>query len=178
MIDLRNKDLPNTVKVNGRFYSIETDFRVWLRFGEICKKKTVYLKEISFVFKNEVPGCDFSKELFEFYSNPNATPKGEASDEVLFDYILDGEYIYASFMQAYGIDLFDVDMHWHKFKSLFLSLPQDCKMVQIMQDRGYKEDKRKYEEIARQRKYEWSLPREEVDEEIIEGLKTDFYGAM
>lgn len=177
MIDLREKALPNTVQVNGRAYSIYTDFRYWLKFSELIKKKDLRLGELYFLFKNDTPYCNFYDELMEFFTNKNATPKGNGSSERIVDYILDGEYIYASFMQAYGIDLLETDMHWHKFKALFVSLPSDCKICQIMADRAYKEDKRKYETICMERKNEWSLPAEKVDDDIIKGLQADFYNA-
>ena len=46
----------------------------------------------------------------------------------IIDYVEDGEYIVGSFMQAYGIDLTICDMHWHMFKALLLSLPENSKM--------------------------------------------------
>lgn len=177
MIDLREKALPNVINVNGRAYSIYTDFRYWLKFSELIKRKDLKLGELYFLFKNETPYCNFLDELMEFYANPNATPKQGGNGERIFDYILDGEYIFASFIQVYKIDLLETDMHWHKFKALFVSLPAECKMGQIMADRAYKEDKRKYETIAMERKDIWSLPPEKVDEDIIKGLQEDFYNA-
>ena len=32
MIDLTEKSLPNTIQVQGRDFSIHTDFRIWMRF--------------------------------------------------------------------------------------------------------------------------------------------------
>ena len=33
MIDLTEKSLPNTIQVQGRDFSIHTDFRIWMRFN-------------------------------------------------------------------------------------------------------------------------------------------------
>lgn len=54
-----------------------------------------------------------------------------------FDFELDGEYIYASFMQAYGIDLIDQQgkLSWRKFIALFEGLPSDTKIKEIMRIR-------------------------------------------
>lgn len=179
MIDLREKALPNIIKINGRAYSIYTDFRYWIEFSEIIKNDDATLGEVAFLFKNEIPEENFFPALFEFYANPNSTPNGDPSSDVLFDYVQDGEYIVASFLQDYGIDLTEVDMHWHKFKALFISLSGNTKMGQIMSDRGYKEDKRKYEEIAKERKRDWSLPVEEIDNsKIMEEINAEFYGCV
>lgn len=53
-----------------------------------------------------------------------------------FDY--DDEYIYAAFLQQYGIDLVEVeDLHWWKFRAMFKALT-DCQFVKIM---GYRTQK-------------------------------------
>lgn len=167
MIDLRNNSLSNTILVNGRLFSIYTDFRVWLKFGEVIKNKKATSQDLVFVFKNDIPNCNFVQELFDFYINENITPKIDgASDVKTFDYILDGEYIYGSFMQQYGIDLIEIEeLHWHKFKALFLCLGEKTKQSQIMSYRAYKKTTKKmetqYEELC---KY-WALPIEMTDED-------------
>lgn len=176
MIDLREKALPNTIMVGGVPYSIKTDFRTWIQFAEVTKNE-VYLKDLFFIFAGAIPLQDFSEEAYAFFVNYNATPKLEGAGKQIYDYVLDGEYIYASFMQVYGIDLLETDMHWHKFKALFVSLPAECKMGQIMADRAYEKTTRKYEDVMEERKRMWTLP-EVIDEEIIEGLYNDFYGAL
>lgn len=54
------------------------------------------------------------------------------------DFEEDGEYIYASFLQDYGIDLIDCQgkLHWKKFIALFQGLSDSTKIKQIMQIRG------------------------------------------
>lgn len=51
-----------------------------------------------------------------------------------FDYIQDSSYIYAAFMQAYGIDLIEQQgkMHWWKFNSLLQGLPSDTRFMEII----------------------------------------------
>lgn len=180
MIDLRTKGLPSTIKIGGKPYSIYTDFRIWIEVDRLLRSGKKMLESYYFIFKNEIPKHDFSFELLEFLNNPNATPRGEGSSERLIDYILDGEYIVASFMQVYGVDLTECDMHWHKFKALLISLPADCKIGQIMSDRGYKKCKKTYEQLAEERKHDWSLPieSEKISDEIMESINEEFYGAL
>lgn len=57
--------------------------------------------------------------------------------KILFDFEEDGEYIYASFMQAYGIDLIDQQgkLPWSRFMALFQGLPSNTKIKEIMRIR-------------------------------------------
>lgn len=178
MIDLRVKGLPSQIEVGGLFYAIKTDFREWLKFGEIIKQPfEVY--DLAFLFEENVPlVVDFTKELLEFYENKNATPNyNDKSSERTLDYILDGEYIVGSFMSAYGIDLTSVDMHWHLFKALFVSLPDTSKITQIMGMRSYKKSEESYDKVALKNKKAWRLPSimDSELEQINQEINDEFY---
>lgn len=56
----------------------------------------------------------------------------------MFDFEEDSEYIYASFMQAYGLDLVEQQgkLHWKKFIALFQGLPDGTKIREVMRIRG------------------------------------------
>lgn len=57
--------------------------------------------------------------------------------KILFDFEEDGEYIYASFAQAYGIDLIEQQgkLPWNRFMALFQGLPSGTKIKEIMRIR-------------------------------------------
>lgn len=57
--------------------------------------------------------------------------------KILFNFEEDGEYIYASFMQAYGIDLIEQQgkLPWSRFMALFQGLPSDTKIKEVMRIR-------------------------------------------
>lgn len=178
MIDLRVKGLPSQIEVGGLFYAIKTDFREWLKFGEIIKQPfEVY--DLAFLFEENVPlVVDFTKQLLEFYENKNATPNyNDKSSERTLDYISDGEYIVGSFMSAYGIDLTSVDMHWHLFKALFVSLPDTSKITQIMGMRSYKKSEESYDKVALKNKKAWRLPSimDSELEQINQEINDEFY---
>lgn len=68
---------------------------------------------------------------------------GGSDSKKHFDFEQDAEYIFASFLQAYGIDLFerlDLDgqkpLHWCEFMALFKALPEDTRMSQIISIRA------------------------------------------
>lgn len=180
MIDLRNKSLPNTICVNGGFFSIYTDFRKWLEFGELIKE-TRPLSEYYFLFKNDIPKQNFIKELVDFYLNPNITPKqsNEKSNTKIIDYILDGEYIVGSFLAVYQIDLITIEeLHWHKFQALFRALPDTSRIMQIASSRSYKATKKSMQKQLEEARTAWSFPVEkaETDEELVNELISEFYG--
>lgn len=184
MIDLRVKGLPDHIIVAGKSYFLDTDFREWLEFGERLKKDNCTLYDIGFVIKDITAleltqhMDEFISQLIGFYKNINSTPNDNTQDsEAILDYIQDGEYIVGSFMQAYGIDLTSCDMHWHMFKALFMSLPEDTKIKQIMSMRSYKKDNTSYEEQCRKLKHIWKLPTtlNTVDEALMEDINAEFY---
>lgn len=47
------------------------------------------------------------------------------------------DYIFAAFLQAYDIDLTEVNMHWYKFRALLQALPEKTMLSQIMSYRAY-----------------------------------------
>ena len=185
MIDLRRKNLPDCIDASGKIYKLNTDFRCWLDFGEIIKSKSYNISDLCFVIIDDITALDIIRYgesilegLVNFYSNPNVTPHNtDSSNDVIIDYILDGEYIVASFMQAYGIDLTTCDMHWHLFKALLLGLPDSCKMSQIMSMRSWRKSTVSYDEQSRRLKEYWRLPvtQNNRDNELMEEINKEFY---
>lgn len=187
MINLTNKDLPNAIEVDGESFLIKTDFRIWIDFIQKSNEGITLdlIKSILIDDVDELTLLLFFKEiceqLMDFMKNPCVTPKSSPSNSNsrLFDFVLDGDYIFASFMQAYGIDLCEVDMHWHKFKALFIGLPQDTKIKEIMGLRGYKKSNIKYETLQQQMKEMWTLPstlkEQEEDAILLEEINKEFY---
>lgn len=61
----------------------------------------------------------------------------ESNEKPPFDFEKDAEYLYASFMYDYGIDLFEVQgkLHWKKFKALLSGLSDESKLMKVI---GYR----------------------------------------
>lgn len=78
--------------------------------------------------------------LEQIYKEQILLPKkhGPAKRERILDFSLDSEFIYASFMQQYQIDLIDCQghLHWKKFIALFQGLSEDTKIREIMKIRA------------------------------------------
>lgn len=183
MIDLRQKGLPFTIMVGGKPFLIKTDFRDWLQFGELIKEDAT-LDKFLYLFEGKYPtdGAAMIEALLEFYENPNVTPHdtGEGGNDKVVDYILDGEYIFGAFMQAYGIDLVECEyMHWHKFKALILCLPNDTMLKEVMNLRSWEKSNIDYEAQCRRNKEMWRLPSDtmtaEEQEEIMADINEEFY---
>ena len=59
-------------------------------------------------------------------------PRSQSSGEKVIDLRQDWQYIYAAFVQAYNIDLFDRrDLHWMQFVALLKSLPKNTRISEI-----------------------------------------------
>lgn len=179
MIDLRFKGLPHTVVVDGEDYEVETDFRVWIE----AERELRETGSVAYwVFAGEHPSflSDWKTPVLEFMASPNPTPRssGDGGGPRLFDFVDDGEYIVASFMQAYGIDLTTADMHWHLFRALFNGLPDDTKMARIMSYRAYDpaDAKRKREAVMSELRNAWALPKENDAESL--SLQQKLFGSI
>lgn len=115
MIDLSKRGLTNVILASGEYYPIKTDYRVWLRFWRELKNLTPdSVLNFKYVFVSYVPhnlqsafdGC------IEFFVNANPLPRAAGGGNVIpYDYDIDSDYIYAAFMQQYGIDLLESDLH-------------------------------------------------------------------
>lgn len=76
-------------------------------------------------------------EIYEKCIKIKKRPSSRKSPVPVLDFEEDGEYIYASFMQDYRLDLIDLQghLHWKKFIALFDGLSEDTKIRQVMRIR-------------------------------------------
>ena len=84
----------------------------------------------------------------------NPMPVVESDDEEqLMDFEYDAEEIYASFMQAYQMDLVEQQgkLHWFKFKALLSGLPDETPIKRLMHIRGWEPDNDKKKHSTRMR---------------------------
>lgn len=158
MIDLLKKVLPDTVEVEGETFKLQTDFQYWLRFGLMLRNKELkFVDDANFLYKGKlihsypnpltfIPGeLPSDKEkgiqaLIDFYQPKKEIPRAtkNQSSQILVDFEIDADIIYASFYEQYRIDLLDpgLHLHWYKFNALFDSL-HDTKINEIMSYRAY-----------------------------------------
>jgi len=85
-----------------------------------------------------------SKKPIEYDLKGNPMPvKEDEVEERFIDLDQDAEYIYASFKQAYNMNLYEQQgkLHWHEFQALLNGLPSDTIMQRIVQIRTWKPSK-------------------------------------
>src|SRR5699024_9743160 len=76
------------------------------------------------LFKSAIGSGETVKENVDLDGNPMPSPTG--SNKKAYDLTQDAEYVYASFMHTYKIDLFEQQgkLHWHKFAALLNGLDE------------------------------------------------------
>lgn len=162
----RDEEVPEFVKPH---------FGIRILTGETLENFTV--EEMSEVF-NEVFGEHISLSTvednhveYDLAGNPmKTTPSSGKQEQAPYDIRYDGDYIYASFLQAYGIDLFDVQgkLHWKKFNALLSGLPEGTKFMEVVKIRKWKPqkgDSAEYKEEMRRLQKDYALPYEIIEEE-------------
>ncbi|MDB8613069.1 Gp15 family bacteriophage protein [Streptococcus salivarius] len=165
----RDEDVPEFVKPH---------FGIRILTGETLEDFTV--EEMSEVF-NEVFEEHISLSTvednhveYDLAGNPMKTTASNGKQEQApYDIRFDGDYIYASFLQAYGIDLFDVQgkLHWKKFNALLSGLPEGTKFMEVVKIRKWKPqkgDSAEYKDEMRRLQKDYALPYEIVEEEEYE----------
>lgn len=161
----RDEDVPEFVKPH---------FGIRILTGETLEDFTV--EEMSEVF-NEVFEEHISLSTvednhveYDLAGNPMKTTASNGKQEQApYDIRYDGDYIYASFLQAYGIDLFDVQgkLHWKKFNALLSGLPEGTKFMEVVKIRKWKPqkgDSAEYKEEMRRLQKDYALPYEIIEE--------------
>lgn len=163
---MRDEDVPEFVKPH---------FGIRILTGETLEDFTV--EEMSEVF-NEVFEEHISLSTvednhveYDLAGNPMKTTASNGKQEQApYDIRYDGDYIYASFLQAYGIDLFDVqgELHWKKFNALLSGLPEGTKFMEVIKIRKWKPqkgDSAEYKEEMRRLQKDYALPYEIIEED-------------
>ena len=169
MFTLKKSILPQAIEVGGNLYRIKTDFRFFLRMSEVAQDKSASLTAFDFMYIDKPPASRLEGicALFAFMNPPQELPRRqERTNETVLDYDIDAPYIYAAFLEQYGIDLFDTKyLHWYKFQALLQGL-HDTELNRIISARLYKPSGKNNEwEREQQKQYEaWRLPQAEDNE--------------
>lgn len=190
---------PETVIVAGQEYPIETDFRASISFEQLQGDPELsreglalglldlyfpqYAGRFQAVTHEDDPelvhlalhSAEAAQEILNFYQGgmPVGNSKGRKGRRV-FDFAFDEAYIYASFLEAYNIDLRAVKLHWWNFKALFSAIPPDSIIGRIMQIRAVEiTSKMSADEKARYRKLKrlYALPEKLSEKEQEEDEK-------
>lgn len=142
--------LPETVNIDGIEYRINSDFRISILFELLMQDDEVGKRQKLIqglkLYYPEIPQnmTEAVEKMIWFYrcgketeSGGHGSGSGRAKQIYSFEH--DDDYIYAAFLEQYGIDLQDVEeLHWWKFRALFRGLSEDTEFVKIMGYRSVK----------------------------------------
>ncbi|WP_375708633.1 bacteriophage Gp15 family protein [Streptococcus dysgalactiae] len=115
-----------------------------------------------YIKKNYIDTERPEKPQLDIKGNPMPIVKEKEDNKKVIDFSLDAEFIYASFMQAYQINLLKVQnrLSWIEFKALLNALPEDTIMQRIIAIRQWKDDgkgDKDYRDNMRKLKAKYSL---------------------
>ena len=122
---------PEYIKVENKKYKINTDFRVSIECQDIATNETIsdYERALAIIYKlfgdegiNTPEHYEKLLELATKYLSCGKEIDNKSNEEPDMDFVQDIDYIEASFMSDYGIDLANTEMHWWKFYNLINGL--------------------------------------------------------
>ena len=182
--------LETEVEIAGKLYPVNMAFDNVMRFLNVTTDMTlqegarVYygiytllgveldleMEQLEVVFRSLVSHFIQSDQDREVEVDLEGNVMPVAKQRSVYDLNHDAPYIYASFMQAYGIDLLEEQgkLDWRKFQSLLMSLPDDTKFKQIISIRlrpypkgkGMIEERKRLKELKKQ----YALPGDSIEE--------------
>ena len=122
---------PEYVEVKNKKFKINTDFRIAIECSEIAQDKSIgdYERALAVIYKlfgkEGLEDFELHNELLimaKKYLSCGKELHGNEDDIPDIDYVEDMDYIEASFMSDYHIDLANINMHWWKFSNLMNGL--------------------------------------------------------
>lgn len=138
---------PTTVKIDGTVYPINSDFRTAIAFtmlmtdGDVEEQVKIPLALAMFYPVEPLPENieEALRQMIWFYRGGHEEPKKQARDvapgEEVYSFEHDADLIYAAFLQQYGVDLHEKELHWWVFRALFSALNDETEIKKIM---GYR----------------------------------------
>lgn len=140
--------LPITVEINNKEYEINSDFRTSILFELLMQDDSIGDEDkilLALQLYYPIVPTDINlaiEKMLWFYrcgkdiKKSKGNCKGKSVTQI-YSFEHDDDYIYAAFMDQYGIDLQDIEyLHWWKFKAMFNSFKEDIKIVKIMEYRS------------------------------------------
>lgn len=134
---------PTRAKIGGKYYPINTDFRVALRCFDVIDDPDICDEERLFAVIYLLFGVVPTENIEEFrnaadkYLSAGEDQETHRARKKDMDMRQDDKYITASFMSDYHIDLSTVQMHFWQFYSLLVGLTPDSVMSRIRELRNY-----------------------------------------
>ena len=122
---------PKYVEIDKKKYKINTDFRVAIECQNIATDENIsdYERALAIIYKlfgddgiDDFNSYDKLLEIAMKYLSCGKEIDSKSNEEPDMDFVQDMDYIEASFMSDYNIDLANTEMHWYKFYNLINGL--------------------------------------------------------
>ena len=140
----------HTIEFNGKEYRLDLAYDTVLNVKRMYREKMLtdaeMLVQALYMFglqEKNINNLSWKEraELLESIFKEKIVSKQKpkvGKQQILYDFEYDGEYIYASFMKDYGIDLIEQQgiLPWSRFLALFQGLSKDTKIKEIIRIRG------------------------------------------
>lgn len=125
-------EYPQYAEIDGKKYKINTDFRIAIKCDNISRNENIndYERALAIIYLlfgdeglNDAKNHQRLLELgMKFLSCNKEIEDNDNNKEPDMDFIQDMDYIEASFMSDFHIDLANIEMHWWKFIKLLNGL--------------------------------------------------------
>ena len=138
------------IQIEDTVYEANTSFRTAIRCNEIATDETIgdFERVLGIICTmygpNALDNPNHYEKLLKWALNWLSCGKEieNTHEQPDMDYVEDMDYIEASFMSDYGIDLTETDMDWHKFNNLMNGLSNSemgncCVLNRIRNLRNY-----------------------------------------
>ena len=186
--------LPDTVTVDGREFSIRSDFRISILFELLIGDSQLTSKQklqqaLELYYDEEIPDNyeQAIDKVLEFYScgkqqKKSSGTKKKGFTSAVYSFEHDDGHIFSAFYDQYGIDLNGIEyLHWWKFKAMFDALKSDNEIVKIMSYRATDlstiKDKHERQRIARLKAI-YAIPVNMTHEEKVSAAGAIFGGGL
>lgn len=144
-------ELPRYVIIKKKKIKVNTDFRIFIDFeqGMISKnKKKEILNALSRFYPAFFPMCEQGLLLeaidgfLWFYhcgkkQEETKKTKSKVNTSQIYSYKHDDLYIWGTFNQCFNVDLTNDEIHWWKFRAMWLTIPSNSVYSKIKSYRGY-----------------------------------------
>lgn len=150
MKNILTAKLPTSINVFGKEIEVYTDFKKWIEF-ELEYEKDIKSSQIIMSLLELVKDKEMIKsnnleevvnQLLLFYNCgekvDDENKSQNKSSKTMYSFDKDQYMIYSDFIRFYDIDLTEVNMHWWKFKKLFIELPLSSSVKEAMKFRTIK----------------------------------------
>lgn len=139
-------EFPIKVKLDGKIYELNTDFRLGLNIMLLYEDKSLNNYEktdimLELLYKEEIPIelREIAIEKAMLFLNAGDNQKSNNSEECdikpkrVYSFTKDAKYIYSAIKKSHGVDLENIEyLHWWKFVYYFFDLDEKSFFSQMI----------------------------------------------